>query len=245
MSIRNITLDRHLSLNGYYNYNEPLSCVKRLITAIISIDSCNLYDTCYNAMKTIMGLFWFLSWLLAYPLFRVFFGVEIQGRIPRKGAYIIACNHQSFLDPPIVGVCAFREIHFLAKTGLFGMSGWFRRLIESFNAVPISGTRGLRTAIRLLERGQVVTIFPEGTRSRNGAMLPFNPGVGYLAVNYQIPVIPVCIRNSNQPWWLIALRWYRLRIKYGDIIHPDGYAKTPAGYQRFSDRLREEILKLQ
>lgn len=192
-----------------------------------------------------MRFTWFISWILAFPLVKALTGVEIYGTIPKKGAYIIACNHRSFLDPPIVGICAFREIYFLAKTGLFNMKGWFKRLIESYNAIPISRTQGLRTAIRRLKQGQVITIFPEGTRSRDGTMMPFNPGVGYLAVNYQVPVIPACISNSSRPWGLIVLRWYQLRIRYGSIVQPDGYAKTAAGYKQFADRVREEVLKLQ
>lgn len=192
-----------------------------------------------------MHFTWFISWAFAFPLLKILTGIQIRGRIPKQGAYIIACNHRSFLDPPLVGICAFREIYFLAKIGLFGLSGWFKRLIETYNAIPISGTQGLRTAINLLKQGQVIAIFPEGTRSRNGMMLPFNPGVGYLAVNYRIPVIPAYVTNSNRPWGLLALRWYQLRIQYGTPLYPQGFARNAQGYQQFTDRVREEIIKLQ
>ncbi|MBN2621317.1 1-acyl-sn-glycerol-3-phosphate acyltransferase [candidate division WOR-3 bacterium] len=188
---------------------------------------------------------WFISWLLAFPLLKILTGVQIRGRVPKRGAYIIACNHQSFLDPPVVGICAFREIFFLAKVGLFGLSGWFTRLIEAYNAIPISGTQGLRTAITRLKEGQALAIFPEGTRSKDGCMLPFNPGVGYLAVNYRIPVIPAHVTNSNRPWGLIVLRWYQLRIQYGHPVYPRGFTRNAQGYQQFADRVREEVIKLQ
>jgi 1-acyl-sn-glycerol-3-phosphate acyltransferase len=210
----------------------------------VYMNSCKLSWICYNRC-TNMRFPWFVSWLLAFPLLKILTGVEIRGRIPKRGAYIIACNHRSFFDPPIVGICAFREIYFLAKVGLFKLSGWFKRLIQAYNAIPISGTQGLRTAIRVLRQGNVIAIFPEGTRSKSGHMLPFNPGVGYLAVNYGIPVIPARVTNSNRPWGLIALRWFQLRIQYGQPLYPQGFARTAQGFQQFADRVREEIIKLQ
>jgi 1-acyl-sn-glycerol-3-phosphate acyltransferase len=191
-----------------------------------------------------MGPKWFLGWILAYPLLKIFTGIEVLGRIPRNGPCIIACNHLSFLDPPIVGITAGREVYFLAKIGLFNVSEWFTWLIKWYNAIPITETQGLRTAIRLLKKGRPVVIFPEGTRSKEAGVLPFNPGVGYLAITYQVPVIPARVTNSNRPWGLISLRWYHLRIQYGKPLSPHGYERTAEGFQRFADRVRKEILDL-
>ena len=164
--------------------------------------------------------------------------------MPKKGAFIIACNHVSFLDPPIVGICAGREIHFLAKTGLFEGLKVFARLIRAYNAIPISGVQGLRTAMKLLKKGEAVVIFPEGTRSRKGHMLPFNPGVSYLALNLRIPVIPAFITNSNKRFVSLMLRWHTLKISFGTPISPAGYKNDRDDVARFADRLQEEVIKL-
>jgi 1-acyl-sn-glycerol-3-phosphate acyltransferase len=187
---------------------------------------------------------WLLSWLFAYPLLHFLTGIQIRGRIPRQGPYIIACNHVSFLDPPIVAIASLREVYFLAKIGLF--QGWkfFSRLIESYNAIPINGVQGLRTAVKVLRKGQAVVIFPEGTRSRKGHMLPFNPGVSYLAINLDIPVIPAYIRHSDKRFLTLLMRMYPLRITFGAPMHAAGYDRTAEDYERFAVRLREAVLKL-
>lgn len=191
-----------------------------------------------------MSIIWFLSWIWVFPLFKVLTGIEIKGKVPKKGAYIIACNHVSFLDPPIVGICAGREIYFLAKIGLFETSKAFTWLIRKYNAIPISGVQGLRTAIKLLKKGETIVIFPEGTRSRKGHMLPFNPGVSYLALNLKIPVIPAFITNSNKRLISLILRMNNLRITFGEPIIPRGYKNTRDDMDRFARLLKKEVLKL-
>jgi 1-acyl-sn-glycerol-3-phosphate acyltransferase len=191
-----------------------------------------------------MSIRWFLSWIFVFPVFKVLTGIKIKGRIPKKGAYIIACNHVSFLDPPIVGICAAREIYFLAKTGLFEVSRFFSWLIRTYNAIPISGIRGLRTAIKLLKKGETVVIFPEGTRSRKGFMLPFNPGVSYLALNLRIPVVPAYITNSNKKFLALLLRFNTLKITFGKPISVHGYEDNRVDISRFSARVQEEVMKL-
>jgi len=191
-----------------------------------------------------MSIVWFLSWLWVFPLLKVLTGIKIIGSVPKKGSFIIACNHVSFLDPPIVGICAAREIYFLAKIGLFQTSKAFAWLIRAYNAIPISGVQGLRTAIKLLKKGAVVVIFPEGTRSKKGHMLPFNPGVSYLATNLGIPVIPTYIANSNKRFLRIILRLNRLKISFGKAVSPAGYENNREDMKRFARRLKEEVLKL-
>ena len=191
-----------------------------------------------------MSILWLISWIFVFPIFKVLTGIEIKGRVPKKGAYIIACNHVSFLDPPIVGICAGREIHFLAKIGLFETSRAFARLIRAYNAIQISGVQGIRTAIKLLKKGEAIVIFPEGTRSRKGHILPFNPGVSYLALNLRIPVIPAFIANSNKRFITLMLRMNNLKITFGEPISPGGYKDNRADMARFADRLQEEVMKL-
>ena len=187
---------------------------------------------------------WLLSWLIAFPLLKLLTGVDIKGRIPKQGSCIIACNHLSFLDPPALGIAAAREVHFLAKVGLFKLSAFFKWLIRSYNAIPISDITGLRPAIKLLQKGQAVVIFPEGTRARKGQMLPFNAGVSFLAINYRIPVIPAYIRNSNKRFLWLMLRIYNLRIKFGKPVYSNGYRKCREDYERFADFLQKEVKAL-
>jgi len=191
-----------------------------------------------------MRLKWFLAWVFIYPIFKALTGVQIEGKVPKKGPVILAPNHVSFLDPPLVGITAFREIHFLAKPGLFTGSKFFARLIENYNAISLEGTSGVRRAIRLLRQGQAVVIFPEGTRSRKKKILPFHQGVGYLSINYGVPVMPIYITNSNKRVVSLVFRMNELKIKFGRLIHPHGYKKTREDFARFADRIRDEVLKM-
>jgi len=191
-----------------------------------------------------MRLKWFLAWILFYPLFKLLTDVKIEGRVPKKGPVILAPNHVSFLDPPLVGLTACREIHFLAKPGLFAGSKFFAWLITTYNAISIEGTSGVRKAIRLLRSGGALVIFPEGTRSRKKEILPFHQGVGYLAVNFGVPVVPVYITNSNKRVISLVLRLNKLKVKFGKLIHPHGYKKTREDFARFADRVRVEMLRM-
>ena len=191
-----------------------------------------------------MGPKWFVSWILMFPLFKFLTGLEIEGKIPKSGPLILAANHVSFLDPPAVGVTACREIYFLAKAGLFKGSKLFARLITAYNALTLEGMFGIRKAIRLLRTGNAVVIFPEGTRSRKKMILPFHHGVGYLAINYGVPVVPVYIANSNKRFITLVLRINKLKVKFGKMIKPHGYKKTRKDFARFATRVREEIMRL-
>ena len=96
----------------------------------------------------------------------------------------------------------------------------------------------------MLRQGHAVVIFPEGTRSRKKAMLPFHQGVGYLSINYGVPVVPVYITNSNKRVVSLIFRLNELKIRFGRLIHPHGYTKTREDFARFAERVREEVLKL-
>lgn len=191
-----------------------------------------------------MGVKWFLAWIVLFPLLQFLTGIKICGSIPRKGAFILACNHVSFLDPPVVGITTCREIYFLAKPGLFAASRFFAWLIRTYNAMSTGGTEGIKRAIRLLKKGNVVVIFPEGTRSRKGYVLDFNPGVAYLSISLGVPVIPVYITNSNKKFVSLVLRLNRLKITFGTPMYPVGYRKTREDFNIFSKDIRDAVLRL-
>ncbi|HET7876256.1 MAG TPA: lysophospholipid acyltransferase family protein [Methylomirabilota bacterium] len=140
---------------------------------------------------------------VAVALMRLYFRVERRGRehVPRTGPVLIASNHVSVLDPPLVGGMAPRPVYFLAKEELFRIP-LLGELIRRLNARPVrrdgTDTRALRTALGLLEAGRAVLIFPEGTRSRDGRLGPGKPGAGMLAVVSGAPVVPVFISGTER-----------------------------------------------
>lgn len=131
--------------------------------------------------------------------------------IPPKGPCLLLANHQSYLDPVILGVAARRHISFLARKTLFRqhLFGW---LIRGLNAVPIDqegvGIEGLRIVMRMLKEGRAVVVFPEGHRTSDGQVKPLMPGLQLLINKIDTPVVPVGIAGAFQSW----PRWSPLPI---------------------------------
>jgi 1-acyl-sn-glycerol-3-phosphate acyltransferase len=138
-------------------------------------------------------------------LARLMFRLEGRGteHVPRTGAMLLAANHSSVLDPPLVGAVAPRQLSFMAKADLFRIP-LFGTLIRRLNATPLrregSDPGALRTALRMLEEGRALLIFPEGTRGEEGTVRSAKAGAGMLAVMAGVPVVPVFIRGSGAVW---------------------------------------------
>lgn len=147
-----------------------------------------------------------------YGLFRRLLGVAFRwrfslrtvqvDRVPSGGGLIIACNHASFLDPPIIGVAVpQRYVRFMARDTLFKnkILGW---LYYRFGVVPLDRTKGdvgaIKTAIRLLKDGQCVALFPEGTRTLDGNLQEAKGGIGFLIHKAGVPVVPAYIQGSYE-----------------------------------------------
>ena len=153
---------------------------------------------------------------LAQPAIHVYFRLRRTGRehIP-DGKLILAANHRSFLDPFIVGCCLRRPIYFVAKRELFDrhVAGWFLNCLGAF---PVrrreSDEDSTATALALLERGEAVVIFPEGTRHRSGPLHDPKRGVGRLALESGAPVVPIAITGTER-----ARRGWRIRPVRVDI----------------------------
>jgi 1-acyl-sn-glycerol-3-phosphate acyltransferase len=138
-------------------------------------------------------------------LARLLFGLEVRGteHVPREGAILVVANHASNLDPPLIGCRAPRQFCFLAKEELFRIP-LFGRLIHALNARPLrregADPRAVRTALRLLDEGKALLLFPEGTRGEEGTLRAAKAGAGMLAVMSGVPVVPAYIRGSGTVW---------------------------------------------
>lgn len=150
-------------------------------------------------------------------------------RVPDTGGLLIVANHQSFLDPPIIGLgVARRQCVYLARSGLFGF-GPLAWLIRSLNAVPLkeneTDAAAIRTCIERLRLGQAVVIFPEGSRSSDGAMHEFKRGAAVLMQRARASVLPVAIEGAFDAWprrrALPRLLGVRVRVMYGEPMSPE------------------------
>ena len=148
--------------------------------------------------------FWLARWICRVFCI-LFFRVRTYGRdnIPRKGAFIIVSNHQSYLDPMFCQCPLKRHSSFIARDSLF--TNWFfGPLIASVNAIPVKQGEpdipAMRKVIGILKKGGGVSLFPEGTRTCDGKITPFKPGLGLLSRRGGAPIVPVVIDGAFECW---------------------------------------------
>lgn len=143
-------------------------------------------------------------WLSAMSM-TLGFSLRTNGmhHVPMRGPVLFIANHQSFLDPVLVGLAVRRHLSYVARDTLFDHRG-FAWLIRMLNAVPIAqeglGIEGLRAVLRLLHAGKAVIIFPEGGRTKDGEMMPLQPGVQLLVKRARTPIVPVGIAGAYEAW---------------------------------------------
>jgi len=181
------------------------------------------------------------AWFILYARGRVF-GMR---RVPREGAVLLACNHQSYLDPIFVALPLERECHFMARDTLF-RNRWFGRFIAFLNAFPVrrgaADVGAIKQCLRRLGERQVVVTFPEGTRSPDGSILPVHAGIVAIAKRAGCPIVPTILEGAFDVW--PRNRKYpgmaRVWVLYGRPITPEELAAVDAeeGARCLTDRLR-------
>lgn len=197
--------------------------------------------------------YWF-GWLLFGSSFRSLFGLKVTGaeHLVREGGVLVASNHESFLDPPLIGTLYQDEMYFLARKSLFTKGiEWIYR---AWNSIPVDQERpdmaSLKTIIRLLKQRHRVLVFPEGARTMDGELGEAQPGVGLIALKSGVPIQPVRIRGAREalPRGSGRIRFARIEVSVGPAIRltPEEIAKVKGkeGYKVVADRVMAAIAEL-
>lgn len=171
---------------------------------------------------------------------------------PPEGGAILASNHVSFYDPPLIAGNFPQEVHFLASDYLFKVP-LLGPIIRAVNAHPIARGTGdigaFRLCVDLLKAGKKVVVFPEGTRSHSGELKEFKRGVAKLVAASQTAVIPIYIAGAYEIWGK-SHRWPKLfgktRIFFGKALYWDDYKGMDrrAAEEQLTADLREAIINL-
>jgi 1-acyl-sn-glycerol-3-phosphate acyltransferase len=155
----------------------------------------------------------------------VLFALRIEGasRFPATGPAIVVAPHRSWLDPPCVGAASRRPVRFLIAERVYEKA-WARWFYRRMGSVPVrpAGRSALRSALRLLERGELVGVFPEGRLVREDDRAELRPGAALLSVRTGAPVVPVAITGTARAW-PPGRRWprpARIRVLVGRAIDP-------------------------
>jgi 1-acyl-sn-glycerol-3-phosphate acyltransferase len=208
-----------------------------------------------------MNLSYRIGWILFRALYATYFRWRVFGaeNVPLTGGVILASNHASYLDPPLVGAGLQRDINYLARDSLFRFPG-VGALLRSWNSVPVDreggGARGLKAILDRLLAGGAIILFPEGTRTKDGQLQPARSGIGLTVIKSTAPVVPVRVfgtfaaygRHHKVP------RPCRVTVKYGKPMNFETLraearrcdkARLKEIYQQVADEIMAAIARLE
>jgi 1-acyl-sn-glycerol-3-phosphate acyltransferase len=197
-------------------------------------------------------LYW-IGYNLCKVIAHVGFNYKVVGseNILEEGSAIMASNHASYLDPPLIGIATRAELYFLARKTLF-RNPIFGGILTRVNSLPVDLAKGDLTAIRmiikLLKEGKRTVIFPEGTRTLTGELQAARPGIGMIIAKTLTPVVPVRIFGSYEAWPKGGkLKRFPITVVVGKPLYfttADFPLNDRAAYQRASERVLAAIGEL-
>lgn len=203
-------------------------------------------------MSRVYGLFHYLSVVVYDMFFRgAVIGLE---HLPKTGAFLIASNHASHLDPPIIGSFVPRQVCFFARKSLWkpGIAAWW---LDAVGTIPVDRDGGqdvgaIKRVLRALAQEKVLILFPEGTRSPDGKLQTPKPGVGMIVCRTQVPVVPARIFGSFEAFGKgvgLPRVGTSVSVVFGPPLAPGAYdpgSSSKDRYQQASERIFHEIAKL-
>lgn len=188
---------------------------------------------------------------VAHGLLRAWYDLELHGtdRMPTSGPVVMAANHVGWLDGPMLAICSPRPVHALTKLEMF--SGPMGGFLLAAGQIPLDrwhvDLRAIRTAVRALEAGQVVGVFPEGARGPGDMSSP-RAGAGYLALVSGAPVVPVSFLGTRMPGGAdgsVPPRGSRIAMTFGEPVHlpAQPWPRTQDDVARAAARVTAAILQ--
>ena len=201
-----------------------------------------------------MTLLYRCTQTIFFLYFKIFHRFRVSGleHVPSDGAFLLASNHVSFFDPPALGCRVPRDLHYFARKSLF--KGLLGKLITAFNSIPVdrgsADVSSFKKALKVLDKGSPLLVFPEGTRSLDGSLQAAKAGVGLIAIKASVPVLPARVIGGFEilgkgcKWPKIGSR---LTIVYGPLLQIetlDPGPKTAKRSQIVADAIMEAIGKL-
>lgn len=205
--------------------------------------------------------YWVCKYILIGPWLRLLFRPQVEGleNLPAEGPAILASNHLSFSDSIFLPLVCRRRITFLAKSEYFttpGLKGWLTKLFMSgVGQVPVDRSGGraseaaLRTGLRILGEGELLGVYPEGTRSGDGRLYRGKTGVARMALEAGVPVIPCAMINTHliQPPGRVRPKIMRVKIAIGaplDFSRYEGMAGDRFVLRSMTDEIMYELMQL-
>lgn len=208
-----------------------------------------------------MNFSYYCGWCVFRTIYKLVFRARYYNpeRVPESGPVILASNHASFIDPPLVGSGLNRGINYLARESLFRFPG-IGALLHSWNAVPVDrdggGAAGLKKILDRLHDGGGIILFPEGTRTKDGKLQPARSGIGLTVIKSDAPVVPVRVFGTFEAYgrhMKIPLP-HQIAVKYGEPMRFEALraeakncSKTRLKeiYQQVADEIMAAIAKLE
>lgn len=175
-------------------------------------------------------MFYAAARLILLLFFKLFYNLRVYGRekLPKDGGYILASNHMSFLDPPVVACAMKRQVNYMAREELFDIP-LLGALIKCLRALPIKrdfqDMRAVREAVRRLKNGEPILLFPEGTRGGGGEILDAKLGVSFIARLARSPIVPVYLKGTDKalPRGAKFFRPAKISAYFGDAINSNEF----------------------
>ena len=199
-------------------------------------------------ISALYGCLWIVSRVIGW----VCFGYRTVGRVPQQGGFLIASNHASYLDIPLLGCGVLRRVWYMGRHDLFPVP-WLNGLLQALGWIPLRIGRldreAFSKAVSLIKEGKPVAIFPEGGRTMTGALKPGKPGIGVIVAQTGCRVVPAHIGGTFKvlPPGAKWPRFHRVTVAYGTPIDFSADAARLDGkafYQHVSRTVMGKIAEL-